>query len=95
MPRRRLRPAAPGTGPVSPSCVPRAVACAPQTAEELLAAVAGARGKLKKGGVPDVRAAARVILQVRRCPWPWEAHGCKPLHGMMQAPQPLRADAAV
>lgn len=36
-----------------------------KTAEELLAAVAGARGKLRKGGVPDIRAASRIILQVR------------------------------
>ena len=35
-----------------------------KTADELLAAVAGARGKLRKGGVPDIRAAARIILQV-------------------------------
>lgn len=30
---------------------------------ELLAYVARARGKLKKGGVPDMRAAACVIIQ--------------------------------
>jgi len=34
-----------------------------KTADELLAAVAGARGKLRKGGVPDMRAAARIVLQ--------------------------------
>eukprot|EP00200_Dunaliella_tertiolecta_P015815 CAMPEP_0202412058 /NCGR_PEP_ID=MMETSP1128-20130828/24089_1 /ASSEMBLY_ACC=CAM_ASM_000463 /TAXON_ID=3047 /ORGANISM="Dunaliella tertiolecta, Strain CCMP1320" /LENGTH=610 /DNA_ID=CAMNT_0049017897 /DNA_START=70 /DNA_END=1899 /DNA_ORIENTATION=+ len=34
-----------------------------KTADELLAAVAGARGKLRKGGVPDIRAASRIILQ--------------------------------
>lgn len=36
-----------------------------QGADEFLAAVAGARGKLRKGGVPDIRAAARIVLQVR------------------------------
>ncbi|KAF5825865.1 P-loop containing nucleoside triphosphate hydrolase protein [Dunaliella salina] len=36
-----------------------------KTADELLAAVAGARGKLRKGGVPDIRAASRIILQVQ------------------------------
>lgn len=39
-----------------------------KTAEELLAAVAGARGKLRKGGVPDTRAASRIILQVGALP---------------------------
>jgi hypothetical protein len=34
-----------------------------QGADEFLAAVAGARGKLRKGGVPDMRAAARIVLQ--------------------------------
>mmetsp|Transcript_13935 Transcript_13935/g.24422 ORF Transcript_13935/g.24422 Transcript_13935/m.24422 type:complete len:625 (+) Transcript_13935:237-2111(+) len=31
--------------------------------EELLAAVAGARGKLRKGGIPDMKAASRIVLQ--------------------------------
>jgi nuclear GTP-binding protein len=34
-----------------------------QDVDEFLAAVAGARGKLRKGGVPDMRAAARIVLQ--------------------------------
>ncbi len=35
-----------------------------KTADELLAAVAGARGKLRRGGTPDMRAAAKIVLQV-------------------------------
>ena len=51
---------------LSSSLLHLVLCCVVQTAEELLAAVAGARGKLRKGGTPDLRAAARIILQVRQ-----------------------------
>lgn len=35
-------------------------------ADELLQHVAGARGKLRRGGTPDMRAAARILLQASR-----------------------------
>lgn len=34
------------------------------TAEEMLQHIATARGKLRKGGTPDMKAAARIVLQV-------------------------------
>lgn len=36
-----------------------------QTADEFLEILAGARGKLRRGGVPDKEAVAKIVLQVR------------------------------